>query len=182
MVMIWQNVSRAFSLCKSVTIFDKDMNKVIEAENDWYNSSIDYTDFANNSDIIIIASTGFRSIDSYFISSCKDWVLLVSAWSRQNEIDVEYLENNTTEPIIELNNHIKRYVIRWKENYLFRDWKNANFSWNSCPSNSMDLIHAETLYCVWNILMWKNNDVWWINETTIRERNELFKLHKDYWK
>ena len=46
----------------------------------------------------------------------------------------------------------------------------------------MDLIHAETLYCVWNILKWKINNVWWINETTKEERNELFKLHKDYWK
>jgi len=179
--MIWQNVCRAFSLCKWVNVFDKDMNKVLEAENDWYNSSIDYNDVVNDSDIII-ASTGFRSIDSEFISNCKNWVLLVSAWSRQNEIDVEYLEKNTTEDILELNSYIKRYFIWWKKIYLFRDWKNANFSWNSCPSNSMDLIHAETLYCVWNILKWKINNVWWINETTKEERNELFKLHKDYWK
>lgn len=99
--MIWKNVCRAFSLCKWVNVFDKDNDKIIEAKNDWYNSSINYINFVKDSDIVI-ASTGFRSIGPDFISNCKDWVLLVSAWSRQNEIDVEYLEKSTNESVIEL--------------------------------------------------------------------------------
>lgn len=174
--MIWQNVCEAFKTCKKVSVYDVDKKKLKKAKNDWYGIS---KDNIWKSDIII-ASTWKRSIDKNFIKKCKDWVLLVSAWSRQNEIDVEYLEENS-EDTKEIHKFIKRYTIWWKKIYLFREWKNANFVWNSCPSNSMDLIHAETLYCVKNILDWNFEFKKELNEVSGDDRKSILKMHKKYW-
>jgi hypothetical protein len=145
----------------------------MRSQNEWFESSDNYLDVIWNSDIIV-ASTWWRSIDGDFIKSCKDWVLLVSWWSRQNEIDVEFLETNTEISSEEIHKYIKKFVI---------NWKNANFSSKSCPSSSMDLIHAEVLVCVRNLLNW-NYIVWRreLNETTDEERSELLHLHNSYWK
>lgn len=178
--MIWKNVCRSFSWCEKLSVIDNDFKKVFEAQSDWFESSSNYNDVIWNSDIII-ASTWYRSIDENFIKSCKDWVLLVSWWSRQNEIDVEFLEENTEEEVFEIHKFIKKYKINWKEVYLFREWKNANFSSNSCPSTSMDLIHAEVLTCVKNIIDWKY-ELWdKINETNYNEKEKLLKMHKNFW-
>lgn len=180
--MIWKNVSNAFTLCKEVKIYDIDESKVLKASHDWFKSSSDYKEIIRDSDIII-SSTAHRAIDSEFISNCRDWVLLVSAWSRQNEIDVEYLENNTEEAVITIHEFIKRYLINWKEVFLFRDWKNANFAFKSCPAYSMDLLHSEVLVALENIRKWIYN-IWIkeLNEVSNEKRNELIKVHEEKWK
>ncbi|MDP2091171.1 MAG: hypothetical protein Q8K30_06270 [Candidatus Gracilibacteria bacterium] len=72
--------------------------------------------------------------------------------------------------------------MKYKNIYLFRDGKNANFSSKSCPSSSMDIINAEVVVCIRNIL---NGDYTvgerQINETTDEERKELLHLHNSYW-
>ena len=68
-----------------------------------------------------------------------------------------------------------------KKIYLFREWKNANFVWNSCPSNSMDLIHTETLLCIKNILDWNFKTREKLNEVNKSDREKLLKKHKKYW-
>jgi adenosylhomocysteinase len=179
--MIWENVCNAMKLCREVNIFDVDMQKVLKANEDWFYSSINYTELVKDSDVVI-ASTGKRSINSDFISACRDWVLLVSAWSRQNEIDVEFLEKNTEELVIKVHEFISRYVIDNKEIFLFREWKNANFAFKSCPAFSMDLLHAEILTCVNNILKWKY--IIWrkeLNEVSKKERDNLIDEHKKIW-
>ena len=86
------------------------------------------------------------------IRVCKDGVVLASAGSRQNEIDIEFLEKNTTTLPKLVHEHLKLYTIDGKRVFLVRDGKNANFSTKSCPASSMDLIHAETLTCLKSIL------------------------------
>jgi adenosylhomocysteinase len=180
--MIWKNVCNAFKWCKNVKVYDKSTEAILTAENEWFEASDNYLDVILDSDIII-ASTWWRSINEDFIKACKDWVLLVSWGSRQNEIDVDFLEVNSQIYPEEIHKYIKRFLINGKNIYLFRDWKNANFSSKSCPSSSMDLIHAEVLVCVRNILNWKYI-VWerQINETTDEERKGLLNLHHSYWK
>lgn len=174
--MIWKNVCEAFKTCKKVSVYDIDKKKLKEAKNNWYDI---WKNDIWKSDIII-ASTWERSIDEDFIKKCKDWVLLVSAWSRQNEIDVEYLEKSS-EDTKEIHEFIKRYTIWKKKIYLFREWKNANFAGDSCPSNSMDLIHAETLYCIKNILDWNFEFKKELNEVSGDDRKSILKMHKKYW-
>ena len=178
--MIWENVCNAMKLCKSINVFDLDNEKVEKAKKNWFSASIDYSNIIKNSDIII-ASTWKRSINEDFIKNCKDGVLLVSAWSRQNEIDVEFLETNTEEDILEIHKFIKRYIINWKEIFLFREWKNANFAFKSCPAYSMDLLHAEVLECVKNILKWDFKKWDFLNELSNQKREELILEHKKYW-
>lgn len=179
--MIWQNVCKAFiNRSKSINVYDKDIDKVIKATSDWFNSNTNYNYLIKNSDIIISSTwTWEHVINEDFIEKCKNWVLLVSAGSRQNEIDMDFLERKSKN-IEDIHKFIKKYNIWWKEIFVFRDWKNANFAWNSCPSSSMDLIHAETLYCIRNILNWKYT-IWKINETSEIEREEIFNMHKKYW-
>jgi len=179
--MIWQNVCKAFQTVEKLNVYDRDIEKIIKAQWDWYESSINYKEIIKKSDIII-ASTWVRSINSDFISECKDWVLLVSAWSRQNEIDVKFLEENTQEKVKNIWEFIKRYKINWKEVFLFREWKNANFAFKSCPAISMDLLHAEVLECVKNILKW--DYIIWdreLNELGKEKRDELILNHKKLW-
>ena len=175
--MIWENVCNAFAWVNSLSVYDIDDSKLEKADKDWYKITNDLT----NSDIVI-ASTWFRSINWDFIKNLKDWVLLVSAWSRQNEIDVDFLEKNTSEDVKIIHEFIKRYVINWKEIFLFRDWKNANFAFKSCPANSMDLLHAEVLTCVSNIIEW-NFEIWTekLNEISKKDRTNLIKQHKKLW-
>ena len=179
--MIGQNVCKAFKTVKELNVFDSDLSKILQAQDDWYESSINYEEIIQNSDIII-ASTWVRSINPDFIKNCKDWVLLVSAWSRQNEIDVKFLEENTEENVKNIWDFIKRYKIRGKEVFLFREWKNANFAFKSCPAISMDLLHAEVLECVKSILNW-DYKVWdsELNELTNMKRNQLILEHKKLW-
>ncbi|ATU05544.1 hypothetical protein BKN14_03800 [Candidatus Gracilibacteria bacterium HOT-871] len=174
--MIGQNVCKAFKTCKKVSVYDVNRAKLKKAKNDGYDTS---KDNIGKSDIII-ASTGERSIDENFIKKCKDGVLLVSAGSRQNEIDIEYLENNS-EDTKEIHKFIKIYTIGGKKIYLFREGKNANFVGNSCPSNSMDLIHAETLLCIKNILDGNFKTREKLNEVNKSDREKLLKKHKKYW-
>ena len=179
--MIWENVCNAMNLCKNINIFDIDEKKVQKAQKNWFFGTTDYAKAIQDSDIII-ASTWVRSIDAEFISFCPDWVLLVSAWSRQNEIDVEFLEQNTEVEVRDIHKFIKRYVINWKEVFLFREWKNANFAFKSCPAVSMDLLHAEVLTCIWNILDW-NYKIWTrrLNEISYEQRGKLIEQHKKLW-
>lgn len=179
--MIWQNVCKAFiNRSKNINVYDKDIDKVLKATNDWFNSNTSYCELIENSDIIISSTwTWEHVINKNFIEKCKNWVLLVSAGSRQNEIDMIFLEEKSKN-VEHIHKLIKKYNIWWKEIFVFRDWKNANFAWNSCPSSSMDLIHTETLYCIRNILNWKYT-IWKINETSETEREEIFNMHKKYW-
>ena len=178
--MIWNNVCNAFKWnVSSINVYDINEEKIEIAKKNGFNSDNNYSIFKDSD--IIIASTWFRSIDENFIKSCKDWVLLVSAWSRQNEIDLEYLEDNTEKDIIEIHKFIKRYVINWKEVFLFRNWMNANFAFKSCPASSMDLLHREVLECVKNILDWNYNSDKDFNEISNEKRNELIEEHKKIW-
>lgn len=79
-------------------------------------------------------------------------MVLASAGSRQNEIDMEFLEKHTSTPPESVHEHLKLYTIDGKKVYVVRDGKNANFSTKSCPASSMDLIHAETLTCLESIM------------------------------
>ncbi|PZM85671.1 hypothetical protein DLH72_01660 [Candidatus Gracilibacteria bacterium] len=179
--MIGQNVCKAFiNRSKSINVYDKDIDKVIKATSDGFNSNTNYNYLIKNSDIIISSTgTGKHVINEDFIEKCKNGVLLVSAGSRQNEIDMDFLERKSKN-IEDIHKFIKKYNIGGKEIFVFRDGKNANFAGNSCPSSSMDLIHAETLYCIRNILNGKYT-IGKINETSEIEREETFNMHKKYW-
>ena len=178
--MIWRNVCRAFSLCEDVSVYDTSIEASLRAKNDGYNSSTSMEVFADAD--IIIASTWGRSIWPEIINLCKDGVILASGGSRQNEIDVQFLEQTSTIQPENIHPFLKKYLIKGKSIYLVRDWKNANFSWKSCPAFSMDLIHAETLECLDRIIrgeyhLWSN-----INETTDEQRRILIEKHNQLWK
>lgn len=178
--MIWRNVCRAFSLCEDVSVYDISIEANLRAKNDGYNS-FSSTEVFSDADIIV-ASTGGRSIWPDIISQCKDGVIIASGGSRQNEIDVQFLEQTSTSPAQQIHPFLKKYTINGKSIYLIRDWKNANFSGKSCPAFSMDLIHAETLECLNRII--KGDYKLWsgINETTDKERRMLIEKHNQLWK
>lgn len=115
------------------------------------------------------------------IRACKDGVILASAGSRQNEIDMAFLETNTSAPPKSVHEHLKLYVIDGKKVFVVRDGKNANFSTKSCPASSMDLIHAETLTCVQSIVGGLHDPKQIIHETTKQQRRSLISAHSRIW-
>lgn len=181
--MIWKSVCNAFKWrCKKINVYDINPERIKEAK--WrFKANDQYSILVKDSDIIISSTWSEKShpIDKDFIDKCKDWVLLVSAGSRQNEIDINYLEEKS-ENTEQIHKFIKKYVIWWKSIFVFREWKNANFAWSSCPEKSMDLIHAETLTCIKKILDWDFIKEEWLNTTTKKERQAILDAYKKFWK
>jgi len=181
--MIWKSVCNAFKWrCKKINVYDINPERIKEAK--WrFKANDQYSILVKDSDIIISSTWSEKShpIDKDFIDKCKDWVLLVSAGSRQNEIDINYLEEKS-ENTEQIHKFIKKYVIWWKSIFVFREWKNANFAWSSCPEKSMDLIHAETLTCIKKILDWDFIKEEWLNTTIKKERQAILDAYKKFWK
>ncbi len=178
--MIWKNICRAFSQCERVSVFDNSESVINQAKSEWFIHS-DHPEHEFFNADIIIASTWTRSIWWDIIQKCRDGAILASGGSRQNEIDVEFLEQESSSPPETIHPFLKKYTIHGKSIYLVREWKNANFSSKSCPAFSMDLIHAETLACLKRIIKGDYSLGCSINETTFEERKELIDEHKKIW-
>lgn len=106
--MIWRNVCQAFSLCEDVSVYDTSIEASIRARNDGY-SSFSSMEVFSDADIIV-ASTGGRSIWPDIINQCKDGVIIASGGSRQNEIDVQFLEQTSTSPVQQIHPFLKNIL------------------------------------------------------------------------
>lgn len=95
---------------------------------------------------LILSSTATRAISFEDILKCKDGCIIGSVGSKQNEIDVEGLENNKISKK-KIHPYVTKYKLKNKTIYLLKNGEAINFIVQSCPDEIIDLIFAETLYC-----------------------------------
>lgn len=96
---------------------------------------------------IIICATGSNCIRGDDFDLMKDGVILVSAGSKDTEIDVEVLKkrSNTHKRVSE---HIEKYVLdNGKIIYLLNKGRAINFIIGSIPSKITDLVFSEIIMC-----------------------------------
>lgn len=179
--MIWKSVTNAMKWRNvGTSVFDMSSFRRHEANQRGFETSPHIAELIKNADMII-SSTGQQGITAEIIRNCPDWIILASAWSRQNEIDMEFLEANTSETT-SIHQHMTRYIIDGKEVFVVREGKNVNFVGESCPDKCMDLIHAGVLSCVISLLdQSKPSNLWFVYELWTEGLEDIYALHEKFW-
>lgn len=141
----WKNIQ--------LSIFDKDPYKWIEVLTYWYNFNCKLN-ILKNSNIIFCATWNFSLSWNDFLR-LKDWVVLSSVTSSDDELDISFLENNAQKE--KLNKYTTKYTLKWKTIYLLNNWNAINFINNAVVWEFIYLVQAEIIHCLWSLIN-KNND------------------------
>ena len=124
--MIWKSVTNTLKWRNARTsVYDTSSFRRHEANQRGFETSPHIAELTQSADMII-SSTGQQWISADIIRGCPDGIILVSAWSRQNEVDIDFLEKNTSEKT-SIHKYMDRYVIDGKDVFVVREGKNVNF-------------------------------------------------------
>ena len=146
----WKNIQ--------LWIYDIDYYKGVEILTYWY-KLLNKNKIIKESDIIFLATWNF-SLSWKDFEKLKDWVILSSVTSSDDEIDIEYLKENYEQKII--NKYTVKYYKKWKSIYLLNWWNAINFINNAVVWEFIFLVQAEIIHWIFYLI---NNKI--INKNKI---------------
>lgn len=123
-------------------VFDKNPLKLLEARSFRHNICLTLESLLNTSDIVISA-TGSQAINIADIQDAHDGIILASAGSKANELDMAGIRSRAKQ-IQHTSKMITEYVMHsGKTVHVLRNGAAVNFLIGSCPDETMDLVFAE---------------------------------------
>jgi hypothetical protein len=177
-----QALGRNFSVCDQVFVADISQKAVQLAKKHGFQSDSCIDSFLPKADIILCA-TGSRCLERAQISRCKNGAILVSAGSKQQEIELGFLEAYSQFSPTKIQEFLTRYSLPNKALYLIHEGKNASFIGKSFIAPAVDLIYAETLTCLNKILTWEHTGgkKWkhQLQYLSVEERKALITKYED---
>lgn len=123
-------------------VFDRDSLKLLEARSFKHEVRFSLNDLLQDAEIVISA-TGEAAIQAHEIVNARDGIVLASAGSKLQEIDVAGLQKlaistrRVSDMIVEYQMPSKKRV------FVVRDGAAINFILGSCPDQTMDVVFAE---------------------------------------
>lgn len=173
--MIWKNNALILkNNWSNISVYDS--NESINI--DWYNSWDKYELLKNN--WIIFSATANQSL-SYddILNHCKDWVYLVSTWSKWNEFDIKSIKEKSISNR-QIHNHIIEYTLEnSKKINVVKNWEAINFLVWWTPDEIIDMVLAEYSITINKILSW-NADLNVINELSEQDHIHIESLFDKY--
>jgi|GEM_PF-3279976 adenosylhomocysteinase len=123
-------------------VYDTDTLKLLNARSHNHAVTLTMKELMTQSDIVISA-TGTQAISLADVLSAKDGIVLASAGSKANEINMDGLRNHA-KGSKDLSSMLTRYTMEFgKKVLIMRDGAAINFLIGSCPDATMDLVFAE---------------------------------------
>lgn len=151
---IWKSISGELRWKNiQLGIHDIDSYKWLEAVSLWY-SFIDKEKTLKNADILFCATWGF-SIQWREYFELKDGVIISSVTSSDDELDIEFLEENFSK--IEINKYTTKYSYGNKSIYLLNQWNAVNFINNAVVGSFIYLVQAEIIHGIFELLSKKKS-------------------------
>lgn len=123
-------------------VYDIDTLKLLNARSHNHAVVLTMKELMTQSDVVISA-TGTQAISLADVSSASDGIVLASAGSKANEIDIAGISNNARGQE-DLSPMLTCYTMASnKKVHIMRDGAAINFLIGSCPDETMDLVFAE---------------------------------------
>jgi len=153
---IWESIAENLRW-NNINIWINDISSVkwVKVISSWYNF-FDKKDILEKSDIIFCATwnISLRDIDFWLI---KNWTIICTVTSSDDELDIKYLNKNTK--------HVKSWLFideyqfsNWKFFYLLNNWSTVNFikefNWWTRVWFFITLVQAEILSSIWYLIKW----------------------------
>ena len=133
-----------------VSVKDVDMVSLVEAAVDGHHALLDQT--LERPPAIVIGASGRKSIDNTLLAHLPDRCFLVSASSKDHEIDLPGLAYQTVESV-QLHPHVRQCNLRsGKRLYLVNEGYPVNFTAASVPDEIVEMLFAELLMLIPRLL------------------------------
>lgn len=101
---------------------------------------------------IVIGATGEQTIGKKDIIKLRSGIIIGSGSSKQIEIDVSYIESNSSRKK-KISDGIKKYTLKKGQDiYLLRDGFPVNFAYKSVPIQVLDLVMSEIYLCMLDLV------------------------------
>ena len=125
-------------------VYDTNALKLLEARSHKHEIALTMPQLMAQSDIVISA-TGTQAISLADVSDAPDGIVLASAGSKANEIDIKGIRKRAKESD-HLSSQLTSYTMpSGKKVLVMRNAEAVNFLIGSCPDETMDLVFAEQL-------------------------------------
>lgn len=163
---IWKSISREL-IWKWLQpfIYDIDSYRLLDAHSLWYHC-FNRDESLIKSDIIFSATWNhWLKWEDYL--KLKDWVIISSVTSVDDELDIEFLEKNFKK---EKNKYFDKYTYNWKSIFLLNWWNAINFVTNESIWEYIFLVQAEIIHNIFSIL--NNKQEFWIIKITSNEEKK----------
>lgn len=161
---IWKSISRElFSKNIHTSVYDIDCYKKLEIFSSWY--SLPDRDKALSDSDILFCATWNKSLVWEDYLKLKDWVIISTATSSDDELDLSFLKENFEKT--KLSKYVDKYTYEWKSIYLLNWWNAVNFTTNEAIWSFIFLIQAEIIHWIFSILNEKQEK--WIVRTISNE-------------
>lgn len=123
-------------------VFDKNPLRLLEARSYRHNVCLSLEELLNACDIVISA-TGTQAINIADMQDARDGIILASAGSKANELDMPGVRNRAKR-VSHISKMITEYELPSGKNvHILRNGAAVNFLVGSCPDETMDLVFAE---------------------------------------
>ena len=134
----------------SVSVKDIDAVSLVEAAVDGHHPS--FEDTLTRTPAIVIGATGRQSIDGALLEQLPDRCFVVSASSKNHEIDVPYLASRTIESL-QIHPHVRQCVLDdGRRLFLVNEGYPVNFTGASVPDEIVEMLFAELIMLVPRLL------------------------------
>ena len=167
----WRNLS--------LGIYDIDPYKWIKATSLWYDFLSNRADALKKADIVFCSTWNF-ALKSDDFDILKDWCIIASVTSSDDELDIDYLINNFSK--ISINKYISRYdnLRSRKSIFLLNDGNAINFINNAVVWTFIFLVQAEIITWLTFLLrriVWD----WWIFEIPSNEKKIIASIRLKFF-
>lgn len=143
----------------SLSIYDYNPYKWIEALTYWYNFSKDKC-LLYSADIIFCATWNFALKWEDFLK-LKNGCILASVTSSDDELDIQFLEKHFKK--YEINSHISQYTKENKNILLLNKWNAVNFVTPTWVGDFIRLLQAEIIHAICHLIKNNKRQRWQIN-------------------
>lgn len=133
-----------------VSVRDVNMVSVVEATVDGHHPA--FGDRLTRAPAIVIGATGRQSINKELLALLPDRCFLVSGSSKDHEIDLLHLENETAEST-SLHEHVRQCTLHdGRRLYLVNEGYPVNFTGASVPDEIVEFLFAELIMLIPRLL------------------------------
>ncbi len=125
------------------TVFDQDPIKLLDARSYKHRVVQELGSLLRENDIVIASTGGMAISVENILNHAKDSLILGSAGSRVQEIDIAGIERDMTSKR-SIHENLTEYVLsNGKKIYILRGGTSINFLVGSCPDETMDIVFSE---------------------------------------
>lgn len=157
------------------TVYDIDPIKCLDARSYKHSVSLSLATLLEENEIVL-TSTGGQSIPyESILAHAKNGIILGSAGSRTQEIDITGLEENAIEKTAPSKNLTGYRLPNNKTIYVLKGGTSINFLVGSCPDETMDIVFAEITAGI-RAMLEDNLPVGKIHEVETETRRRIAKL------